>query len=152
MTDPVVKLNQAGWIAEHREQYLADGEAGHLWDASDAGGHGLLPTLLLFTVGRKSGKQSVMPLLYGEVPGGYAIIASRGGAPRHPGWYHNLVAQNEVGVQVANDTFQATVRTTDGDERAAIWEQMVALYPPYADYAVKAAPREIPVVVLERTD
>ena len=85
MTDRIVKLNQTGWIAKHREQYMADGEAGHLWDSRVTGGPGPLPTLLLFTVGRRSGKESVMPLLYQVVPGGYAIIASRGGTSRHPG-------------------------------------------------------------------
>jgi proline iminopeptidase len=131
---------------------MADGKAGHLWDSSISGGPGPLPTLLLFTVGRKSGNESVMPLLYSEVAGGHAIIASRGGSPRHPGWYHNLVARDDVGVRIADHDFRATARTTTGDERAAIWDQMVALYPPFADYRVAAAPREIPVVVLERAD
>src|SRR5262249_54457756 len=107
MTDPIVKASTEGWIAKHRATYQQDGEAGHLWDSSFAGGPGPLPTLLLTTRGAKSGTESVMPLLYGEVAGGYAIIASKGGAPRHPGWYHNLRAQPLVGVQVATDTFQA---------------------------------------------
>ncbi len=152
MTDEIVELSETGWIAKHREQYMEDGKAGHLWDSTIVGDPGSLPTLLLFTVGRISGKQSVMPLLYQAVDGGYAIIASRGGDARHPGWYHNLVARADVGVRIANHSFRATARTTAGDERAAIWDQMVAMYPPYADYKVKAAPREIPVVVLERND
>ena len=150
MADRIVELSETGWIARHREQYLADGEAGHLWDSTVSGGPGPLPTLLLFTVGRKSGRESVMPLLYQEVAGGYAVIASRGGDSRHPGWYHNLVARNDVGVRIINHSFRATARTTVDDERAAIWDRMVAMYPPYADYQVKASPREIPVVVLER--
>ena len=152
MADRIVELNETGWIAKHRKQYMEDGEVGHLWDSRISGGPGPLPTLLLFTAGRRSGKESVMPLLYREVAGGYAIIASRGGDSRHPGWYHNLIAQNDVRVRIANDSFRATARTTAGDERAAIWDQMVAMYPPYADYEVEAAPREIPVVVLERND
>ena len=152
MADRIVELNRTGWIGEHRDQYMDDGKAGHLWDSRISGGPGLLPTLLLFTVGRKSGNQSVMPLLYSEVTGGYAIIASRGGSPRHPGWYHNLVACNDVGVRIADYDFRATARTTTGGERVAIWNQMVTLYPPFADYKVKAAPREIPVVVLQPTD
>ena len=114
------------------------------------GGPGEVPTLLLITVGRKSGKERIMPLLYGEVPGGYAIIASRGGDTRHPGWYHNLMAQNEVKVKVVNETFQAATRLASGDKRTAIWDQMAAMYPPFAKYKIKTAPREIPVVVLER--
>ena len=150
MSDPIVEASTSGWIADHRKQYQQDGESGHLWDSTFAGGPGPLPTLLLTTKGRKSGKESIMPLLYGKVEGGYAIIASKGGAPKHPGWYHNLNAQGEVTVQIANDVFQANVRTAAGDERSAIWEQMAAMYPPFADYKTKAGDREIPVVVLER--
>lgn len=152
MTDRIVELSNNGWIARHREQYMEDGEAGHLWDSTISGGPGPLPTLLLFTVGRKSGNESVMPLLYQAVAGGYAIIASRGGHARHPGWYHNLVARGDVRVRIADHSFEATARTTAGHERAAIWDRMVALYPPFADYKVAAAPREIPVVVLAPND
>lgn len=150
MTDPIIEMSTTGWIAKHRKQYQEDGEAGHMWDTSAAGGTGLLPTLLLTTTGRKSGTESIMPLLYGKVDGGYAVIASKGGAPKHPGWYHNMKAQGEVTVQVANDIFQANVRTAESEERAAIWKQMTDMYPPYADYQVKAGDREIPVIVLER--
>ena len=91
-----------------------------------------------------------MPLLYGEVDGGYAIIASKGGDPKHPGWFHNLQAQDEVKVQVATDVFQASTRVADGAERAKVWDQMVAMYPPFGNYQVKAGDREIPVVILEK--
>ena len=150
MADHIVELSTSGWIAEHREQYLNNGLSGHLWDSSISGGPGPLPTLLLFTVGRRSGTESVMPLLYGAVPGGHAIIASRGGHAKHPGWYHNLVTRSDVKVKLADDTFAARARITSGEERTTIWNQMVELYPPFADYKVAAAPREIPVVVLER--
>ena len=150
MSDPIIEASTSGWIAKHREQYLADGNAGHLWDSSPAGGPGPLPTLLLTTTGRKSGKESIMPLLYGEVDGGYAIIASKGGDPKHPGWFHNLQAQDEVKVQVATDVFQASTRVANGAERAKVWDQMVAMYPPFGDYQVKAGDREIPVVILEK--
>ena len=150
MSDRFIELNTTGWIAKHRDQYVEDGEAGHLWDSAPVGGPGELPTLLLITVGRKSRKESIMPLLYSDVPRGYAIIASRGGDTRHPGWYHNLLAQKEVKVKVVNETFQAATRLASGDERTAIWDQMTAMYPPFAKYKVKAVPREIPVVVLER--
>ena len=149
MSDPIVAASAAGWIAEHRKKYLEDGAAGHLWDSTFAGGPGPLPTLLLFTRGRKSGQESIMPLLYGEVDGGYAIIASKGGAPKHPGWFHNLQAQATVGVQIATDRFQARTRIATGAERDRIWQQMVAMYPPFGDYQAKTA-RAIPVVVLER--
>jgi deazaflavin-dependent oxidoreductase (nitroreductase family) len=151
MSDPIIEASTSGWIAKHRKLYQQDGEAGHLWDSTFAGGPGPLPTLLLTTKGRKSGKESIMPLLYGKVDGGYAIVASKGGAPNHPGWYHNLKAQGEVTVQVANDVFRASARTAQGGERAAAWEQMAAMYPPFNDYKAKAGDREIPIVILERT-
>ena len=93
-----------------------------------------------------------MPLLYGEVAGGYAIIASRGGTSRHPRWYYNLTANPEVTVKLVNDTFRANVREVTGGERAAVWKQMVAMYPPFDVYEKKAAPLEIPVMVLERVE
>ncbi|MEQ8663690.1 MAG: nitroreductase/quinone reductase family protein [Gammaproteobacteria bacterium] len=148
MSDPIVAASENGWIAEHRQKYLEDGAAGHLWDSTFAGGPGLLPTLLLTTRGRKSGQESIMPLLYGEVAGGYAIIASKGGAPQHPAWFLNLREQDEVKVQVATDVFQARTRVASGAERDAIWQQMANMYPPFNDYQAKAG-REIPVVVLE---
>ncbi len=148
MSDPIVEASTKGWIAQHRDQYLKDPAAGHLWDSSFAGGPGRLPTLLLTTVGAKSGTSSVMPLLYGEVKGAYAIVASKGGAPKHPGWYHNLLAQNVVTVQVADKVVKAKARVTSGDERATIWKQMAAMYPPYTQYQDKTQ-REIPVVLLE---
>jgi proline iminopeptidase len=148
MSDPIVEASQQGWIAKHRERYLEDGNAGHLWDSTSVGGPGPLPTLLLTTTGAKSGQPSVMPLLYGEVKGGYAIIASKGGAPKHPGWYHNLMANGSVEVKVANKTFKARTRVAAGAERKAIWDQMAAMYPPFTDYQAKTS-REIPVIVLE---
>jgi len=150
MADLIKQASERGWIAEHRNLYQSDGKAGHLWDSSIAGGPGLLPTLLLMTIGRKSGKESVMPLLYGQTSSGYAIIASKGGAPKHPGWFHNLKAQGSVRVQVANDIFEARTRIASGHERSAVWNQMVAMYAPFSDYQVKAGAREIPVVILEK--
>ena len=148
MSDPIVEASTTGWIAQHRDQYLKDPVAGHLWDSSFAGGPGPLPTLLLTTTGAKSGTLSVMPLLYGDFKGGYAIIASKGGAPKHPGWYHNLLARNVATVQVAEKVFEATARVVSGTERAQIWQQMAVMYPPYTHYPEKTD-REIPVVLLE---
>ena len=148
MSDPLIEASTSGWIAEHRNLYRDDPEAGHMWDSTFAGGPGKLPTLLLTTTGKKSGKESVMPLLYGKVDGGYAIVASKGGAPKHPGWYHNLKAQATVTVQVASDVFEASTRTADGAEREAIWAQMSEMYPPFNDYQAKTD-RTIPVIVLE---
>ncbi len=150
MIDSLVEDSKSGWIAEHRKLYLEDGDAGHMWDSSPAGGPGPVPTLLLFTTGRKSGNESIMPLIYGEVDGGYAIIASKGGAPKHPGWYHNAMAQGQVQVKVANGLYQAKARVAAGEERARVWQQLTQIYPPYNDYQQSAGSREIPVVILER--
>ena len=152
MSDPIIEASKSGWIAKHRKLYLEDGEAAHLWDSTVGGGPGPLPTLLLFTTGRKSGKESIMPLLYGKVEGGYAIIASKGGHPKHPGWFHNLKAQGDVKIKVANDEFEAAARVTTGAERERVWAQMAEMYPPYVDYQKAAGAREIPVVVLEPKD
>jgi deazaflavin-dependent oxidoreductase (nitroreductase family) len=138
------------WIAQHVKLYLEDPDAGHMWDSRPAGGTGMLPTLLLTTIGRKSGEPRILPLIYGEVDDGYAIIASKGGFPTHPAWYLNLVANPNVEVQVGRDKFTARARTAEGEEREAIWAQMAEIYPPYNDYQAAATQREIPVVVLER--
>jgi deazaflavin-dependent oxidoreductase (nitroreductase family) len=90
-----------------------------------------------------------MPLIYGRTGSDYVVIASKGGAPRHPGWYHNLMAQNEVTVQVIDDIFQARTRVAKDEEREAIWNNIVEIYPPFADYQEKTD-REIPVVILEK--
>jgi deazaflavin-dependent oxidoreductase (nitroreductase family) len=137
------------WIREHIELYLKDGEAGHYWDASLGGGTGMLTTLLLTTRGRKSGRESVLPLIYRPTgSGGYCVIASKGGAPAHPAWYLNLQADPRVRIQVANDRYDAVARTAKGEERARLWQLMVDYYAPYTDYQA-ATERQIPVVVLD---
>jgi deazaflavin-dependent oxidoreductase (nitroreductase family) len=136
------------WIAEHIELYRTDPEKAHMWDSSVAGGSGLLPTLLLTTVGRKSGQPRSIPLIYGEVDGGYAVIASKGGFPSHPLWYENLLARPECELMVGAKAVTARARIVEGDERSDVWAKLVAVYPPYDDYQERAE-REIPVVVLE---
>ncbi len=149
MTDVNIPASLPDWIREHIELYLRDPEAGHYWDASLAGGEGMLTTLLLTTTGRKSGKSLVLPLIYRPTgDGGYCIIASKGGAPAHPAWYLNLAADPKVGVQVASDKFDAVARVAEGEERERLWQLMVDYYAPYTDYQA-ATDREIPVVVLD---
>ena len=74
---------------------------------------------------------------------------TKGGAPEHPGWYRNILANPAVAIQVATTTMPAMARTATGEERARLWEQAVQIWPPFADYQRKADGREIPVVVLE---
>jgi len=138
------------WIKDHLSRYIAtNGEDGYLWDASLGGGKGMVPTLLLTTVGRKSGRDLTLPLIFGQSGSDYVVIASKGGAPAHPAWYLNLEANPEVQVQVKADKFTAHAHTATGTERAALWTKMVEIYGPYADYQ-KKTDRQIPVVVLKR--
>jgi len=104
--------------------------------------------LLLTTTGRKSGEKFIFPLFYGTAGDSYIIVASKGGAPDHPGWYKNLVAHPEVDVQVGTKQFKAKARTATGAERARLWKEALKFWPPYADYE-KKTDREIPVVVLD---
>lgn len=150
MSEVKVPANVMKWIDDHLQRYLkTDGKDGHMWDSTPVGGPGPIPTLLLTTTGRKSGKPIIMPLIYGEADGNYVVVASKGGAPQHPGWYLNLAAKPEVEVQVLANRFRAKARTATGVERARLWEQMAAIYPPYNDYQKKTE-RVIPVVVLEK--
>ena len=132
----------ADWMVEHMEKYLAtNGEDGHVWRG--------VPTLLLTTTGRRTGRSLMLPLIYGTHGDHHVIVASKGGNPKHPGWYVNLVAEPTVQVQVGAERFTARARTAAGDERAALWDQMAGIWPPYNEYQTKTE-REIPVVVLER--
>lgn len=136
------------WIAEHIRLYQTDPEKAHMWDSTVAGGPGLLPTLLLTTTGRKSGKPRPIPLIYGEFGDAYVVIASKGGAPAHPLWYVNLEANPDCDLMVGSKAVKARARIAEGDERQQIWEQMREIYPPYDAYQ-KATDRTIPVVVLD---
>lgn len=152
MKDPIVEASKAGWIAEHRERYLkSKGTDGHMFDSTSIGGPGLVPTLLLTSIGRKTGKPRIMPLIYNKAGDNtYAVIASKGGSLKHPAWYLNLLAQPEVEVQVATEKFRARARTAVGEERTRLWQQQQALAPIFDGYQENAGEREIPVVVLER--
>ena len=131
-----------GWIAEHLKRYLAtNGADGHLWNG--------VPTLLLTTTGRRSGEARTLPLIYGVDGARFVIVASRGGAPDHPGWYKNLVAQPAVKLQVAAEKFAARASTAKGAERTRLWQAMTRIWPAYDDYQKKTS-REIPVVILAR--
>jgi deazaflavin-dependent oxidoreductase (nitroreductase family) len=135
-------------INDHLARYLeTDGRDGYLWDASWAGGKGLVPTLLLTTVGRKSGKRLTMPLIFGQSGEDFVVVASKGGAPQHPAWYLNLRDNPDVEVQVKADKFAARAHTANAAERARLWPMMVELFAPYEQYQARTE-REIPVVVL----
>ncbi len=127
---------------EHVDRYVATGGAeGHDWNGTTA--------LILTTKGRRSGELRENALIYQPHGDAYVVVASKGGAPDHPAWYKNLVAQPRVHVQVLDDRFEAVARTASGAERDELWPLMTAVWPAYDEYQTKTD-REIPIVVLER--
>jgi deazaflavin-dependent oxidoreductase (nitroreductase family) len=132
-----------GWVNEHIRSYVeTDGRSGHEWRG--------VPTLLLTTIGRKSGKRRRTALIYGQDGDHYVVVASRGGHKEHPAWYLNLAENPEVEVQVNADKFSARAHTATAEEKARLWPLMAAIWPAYDDYQTKTD-REIPMIVLERT-
>jgi proline iminopeptidase len=128
---------------EHVKRYReTDGEEGHLWQEGST-------ILLLTTKGRKTGKETTTPLIYDLDGDNPVVVASKGGAPEHPGWYLNLAKDPEVEVQIKGDRFRARARTTEGEERERLWRKLNEMWPPYDEYQTKTT-RQIPVVVLER--
>ncbi len=128
---------------EHVRRYReTGGEVGHVWREGST-------ILLLTTKGRKSGEKRTAPLIYAQDGDRYVIIASKGGAPEHPGWYLNIEKTPEVELQVKGEVFQARAHTVTGEERARLWRKANEVWKDYDAYA-KRTEREIPVVVLER--
>jgi deazaflavin-dependent oxidoreductase (nitroreductase family) len=150
MTDAKLAPNLPDWMVDHANRYLASGGAdGHMYKMALPGKPEMtVPSLLLTTTGRKSGEKFVFPLFYGKAGDSYFVIASKGGAPQHPGWYRNILANPEVEVQAGTTKVKARARTATGEERARLWEQSLGFWPPYAEYQLKTG-REIPVVVLD---
>ncbi len=130
-----------GWIKDHIHEYVeSDGEKGYLW-------HGV-PTLLLTTRGRKSGLLRRTALIFGRDGKNFMIVASKGGAPKHPLWYLNLVANPEVEIQVGADKFTVRARTATKEEKPRLWKIMAEIFPRYDEYQAKAG-REIPLIILK---
>lgn len=128
---------------EHVRRYReTGGEVGHDWKEGST-------VLLLTTTGRKSGEPRTTPLIYAQDGVRYLVVASKGGAPEHPGWYRNLSKTPEVELQVRDEVFRARARTAEGEERERLWRKANEVWPHYDEYAQKTE-REIPVVVLER--
>lgn len=140
-TDEKVYDSPQGWVADHIKSYTeSGGRRGHRW-------HGV-NTLLLTTRGRKSGKLRRTALIYGQDGDRYVVVASMGGAPKHPEWYLNLVADSRVRIQVGEDQKMAVATTATGDERSRYWKEMAEIWPDYDKYQNRTT-RQIPVVVLE---
>lgn len=134
-----------GWVRDQVARYEAsDGrEANTLRDTG-------LPVAIFTTRGNKSGKLRKTPLMRVEHDGAYLMVASNGGAPKHPVWYHNLRADPQaLMVQDGADRFDARARELTGEEREVWWRRAVEAFPPYAEYQ-RNTEREIPVFVVER--
>lgn len=131
------------WVADHIKRYVAsNGEDGHDWNGTQI--------LLLTTTGRQSGNLRRSALIYGRDGDDYVIVASRGGDPNHPAWYMNLVADENVTVQVKGDVFSAVASTIDDvSDYERLWNVMLTHWPAYAEYQEKTS-RKIPLVRLRR--
>jgi deazaflavin-dependent oxidoreductase (nitroreductase family) len=130
------------WAREQAEAYEASAgtQANTLRDTG-------LPIIVVTTRGRLTGGIRKTPLMRVEHDGSYALVASMGGAPKHPVWYHNLLAHpDEVTVQDGPAPWPASIREVTGDEKAEWWVRCVAAYPPYAEYQAKTD-RQIPVII-----
>jgi deazaflavin-dependent oxidoreductase (nitroreductase family) len=133
-----------GWVKSHIKDYVeTDGKKGHRWRG--------YPTLLLTTRGRKSGKLRRTALIYGQDKGRYLVVASNGGAVKHPLWYFNSLDHPEVEVQVGGQRFRARARAANAREKPRLWRLMNEVYPTYDSYQKRAAKagRVIPVIILE---
>lgn len=135
------ELSPTDWVREQTAKILEQGTTDGVQVADR-------PVVLFTTTGAKSGKKRYVPLMRVEENGRYAMVASKGGAPEHPAWYHNVKAHPKVTVQDGQKVAELTAREVSGDEREHWWNLAVAAYPPYAEYQVNTD-RLIPVFVLE---
>jgi deazaflavin-dependent oxidoreductase (nitroreductase family) len=129
------------WNSKIIEEFRANaGKVGGQFDGA--------PLLLLHTTGARTGRPRVNPMMYQPVPEGYAVFASKGGAPANPDWYYNLLAHPRVTAEIGTETAEFLARVAEGEERDRIWAAQKAAYPGFADYELKTS-RQIPVVILE---
>jgi F420H(2)-dependent quinone reductase len=135
---PLLRQAASGHIAVYR---ATNGLIGHRIP-------GLPQTLLLEHVGAKSAKRRTSPLVYGRDGENLVLVASKGGYPKNPAWFHNLIANPDARVQVGSQHLDVHARVAEGEERERLWQLMVGVYGGYEGYR-KRTDREIPVVVLE---
>ncbi|MEO6028387.1 MAG: nitroreductase family deazaflavin-dependent oxidoreductase [Candidatus Binatia bacterium] len=125
---------------EHIAQYEATGgKVGHDWNGTDC--------LILRVKGRKTGQLRKFALIYGRDGDDYVLVASKGGYPKNPGWYENLVANPDCEIQVWDKVIPVTARTGSADDKKRVWPAMVQVWPDYDNYQA-GSPRDIPVVLL----
>ncbi len=139
-----VEPSKWDWVQKQADEYEASG--GTRYNTLRDTGQ---PIIVMTTLGRKTGKVRKVPLMRVEHDGEYAIVASKGGAPEHPGWYYNLLDHPTVMIQDGPEPHDYAVRLITGEERAAWWERCVAAFSNYAEYQQKTD-REIPVFIASR--
>ena len=135
-TAPDLALVGADHVAAYRE---SGGEVGYIWNG--------VPTLLLSVTGRRSGRSHTSALIFGRDGDDYLVVASMGGAPRHPNWYLNLQADPVATIQVRDRQLTVTARTASAAEKPRLWAIMTGVWPNYDVYQARTD-RDIPVVVL----
>lgn len=135
------ELSPTDWVREQTQRILEQGSTDGV-EVLDR------PIVLFTTTGAKSGKKRYVPLMRVEEQGRYAMVASKGGDPQHPLWYHNVKANPSVVVQDGDSVVELVAREVDGAERQHWWDLAVQAYPPYAEYQTKTD-RLIPVFVVE---
>jgi deazaflavin-dependent oxidoreductase (nitroreductase family) len=135
-TPPDLLLLGEDHVRAYRE---SSGETGYIWNG--------VTTLLLTTTGRTSGQPRTTPLIFARDGNDYLVVASMGGAPEHPQWYRNLVANQSAEVQVKSETHRVTAKTASADEKPRLWSIVSDAWPNYNVYQTRTD-REIPVVVL----
>src|SRR5205085_3476464 len=129
------------WMQAHIEEFRANGgQLGGMFAGS--------PVLLLTTTGAKSGQRHTTPVMYYKDGDRLLIFASKGGAPTHPAWYHNLLAHPQVTVEVGTETYEATATVLKGEERDRLYARQAELYPQFGQYQARTN-RKIPVIALE---
>jgi deazaflavin-dependent oxidoreductase (nitroreductase family) len=139
----MANARSGGWNDSIIEQFRAN--AGQMKSGPFAG----RSLLLLTTKGAKTGEERTSPLVYSRDGHRYVVIASKGGAPTNPAWYHNLRANPEVAVELGPEKFRARAHLADDAERRRLYDKHAKRMPAFADYEKKTT-RKIPVVVLER--
>jgi deazaflavin-dependent oxidoreductase (nitroreductase family) len=128
-------------IADHVERYIAtNGEDGFIWEGGEV--------IILTTTGAKSGKERRTPLIRVADGERYFVVASMGGAPQNPQWFHNMVANPEVTIQDRADVMQLTARVASPEEKAKFWPIAVAAWPDYDKYQ-ESTERDIPLMICE---
>jgi len=135
-------VDMSDWNRQTIEAFRSNGgKVGGMWEGR--------PLLLLTTTGAKSGQRRTTPTMYLRDGDRLLVFASKGGAPTHPDWYHNLVAHPQVTVEVGSETYEATATVLKGEERDRLYARQAELYPQFGEYQTKTD-REIPVIALVR--